>query len=225
MTDRISRRARRALLAPLLAGALALLAAGAGAHPHIFIDGGVDFRFDDQGRLEALRITWIYDPLNSLFMLEELGLPVDAPIPPADRPRLAAYQTEWIEGFDGDSYLHHDGARIGLSGPLDAEGEVRDGQVVISFLRRVETPFRPDETTVVEVYDPTYFTAYAVTDPPRIEGPAGAPTEDCRTEVVPYVPTAPLAALQQRLLEIPIDEEPEGTPGALFAERVRLTCD
>ena len=218
MNDRLSRRARRALL---LAATLALLPAGAGAHPHIFIDGGVDFRFDEQGRLEALRITWIYDPLNSLFMLEELGLPVDAPTPPADRPRLAAYQTEWIEGFDGDSYLYHDGARIGLSGPLDAEGEVRDGQVVISFLRRVETPFRPDETTVVEVYDPTYFTAYTVTDPPQLEGAPGT----CRAQVVPYTPTAPLAALQQQLLEIPIDDEPEGTPGALFADRVRLTCD
>ncbi len=201
--------------------ALVLLPQAASGHPHVFIDGGVDFLFDDQGRLENLRITWIYDPLNSLFMTEELGLPIDEPTPPEDRPRIAAFQTEWIAGFDGDSYLFHQGERVGLSGPRGADGEVLDGRVRISFLRDVETPFRPDDTTVVEIYDPTYFTAYAVTDPPQLEGAAVG----CHAEVLPFEPTGPLAALQQRLLEIPIDGDPEGEPGRFFADRVRITCD
>lgn len=206
----------------LVAALLALTPAAAAAHPHVFIDGGVDFLFDGEGRIESLRVTWIYDPLNSLFMLEDLGLPVDATeLAPADSTRLAAYQTEWIEGYDGDSYLWHGGDRIGLSGPLTPEAEIRDGQVAISFLREVATPFRPDDSTVVQVYDPTYFTAYAITDAPRLESaPAG-----CGAEVVPFRPTSDLVVLQQRLSEIPIDGDPDGDPGALFAERVRVTCD
>lgn len=212
--------ARRALAAAALACALA--PAGASAHPHIFIDGGVDFVFDPAGQLEALRVTWIYDPLNSLFMLEDLGIPFDPPdpLPPGDRASLAAYQTEWIEGFDGDSYLSHDGARVGLSGPQAPDAAVRDGQVVISFLREVETPFRPDATTEVRVYDPTYFTAYAITDTPALDGGDG-----CRTEVIPFEPTSMLQALQEQLLALPADADPEGEPGALFAERIRVTCD
>jgi ABC-type uncharacterized transport system substrate-binding protein len=206
----------------LLAALLVLTPAAATAHPHVFIEGGVDFLFDGEGRLESLRVTWIYDPLNSLFMLEDLGLPVDAPeLEPADRARLAAYQTERVEGYDGDSYLWHHGERIGLSGPLAPEAEIRDGQVAIMFRRDVATPFRPDPSTEVQVYDPTYFTAYAITDAPRLEGaPAG-----CGAEVVPFRPTSDLVILQQQLLDIPIDGDPTGDPGALFAERVRVTCD
>jgi ABC-type uncharacterized transport system substrate-binding protein len=202
---------------------LVLAPTAAPAHPHIFIDGGVDFLFDGAGRIESLRVTWIYDPLNSLFMLEDLGIDASAPAPlaPDERTRLAAYQTEWVEGFDGDSYLFHDGARVGLSGPLEPDAELRAGQVVISFRRSVATPFRPDVSTVVEVYDPTYFTAYAVTEAPQLEGaPPG-----CSADVIPFRPTSALAALKERLLEIPIDADPEGEPGALFADRVRVTCD
>jgi ABC-type uncharacterized transport system substrate-binding protein len=206
----------------LLAALLVLTPAAATAHPHVFIEGGVDFLFDGEGRLESLRVTWIYDPLNSLFMLEDLGLPVDAPeLEPADRARLAAYQTEWVEGYDGDSYLWHHGERIGLSGPLAPEAEIRDGQVAIMFRRDVATPFRPDPTTAVQVYDPTYFTAYSVTATPHLEG---AP-DGCRAEVVPYRPTRELADLQERLSEIPIDGDPDGDPGALFADRVMVACD
>ena len=93
--------------------------------------------------------------------------------------------------------------------------------MVIQFRRNVETPFTPDGTTIVEVYDPTYFTAYSLTDPPRLEG---AP-ESCHAEVIPFRPTGVLASLQQQLLEIPIDADPDGEPGALLADRVRVTCD
>ncbi len=87
---------------PALAAVLTVLAGagGARAHPHVFIDGGVDFRFDTAGRLTDLRVTWIFDPLTSLFMLEDLGIAAEgsAPLARNDRARLAAYQTEWIEG-------------------------------------------------------------------------------------------------------------------------------
>lgn len=219
MTEPCPFRIRRTIFAALLAFA----PTGAAAHPHIFIDGGVDFLFDAEGRIEQLRITWLYDQLNSLFILEDLGIDLDAPspLPPADRERLAAYQTTWIEGFDGDSYLWHDDERIGLSGPVAPDAEVRGGQVAIFFLRRVETPFRPDPEAVVEVYDPTYFTSYAVTDRPRLEGAPG----DCRARILPFRPTSALAALQEELLAIPFDGEAEGEPGALFADRVRVECD
>jgi ABC-type uncharacterized transport system substrate-binding protein len=73
----------------------------------------------------------------------------------------------------------------------------------------------------VQVYDPTYFTAYAVTATPHLEG---AP-DGCSAEVVPYRPTRELTDLQERLSDIPIDGDPDGDPGALFADRVMVACD
>ena len=60
------------------AAALAGLAAGqAGAHPHVFLDGGAHFIFDDQGRLAAIRVIWQYDAFASLFILESLEVDKD----------------------------------------------------------------------------------------------------------------------------------------------------
>ena len=216
---------RRLLAAALVACAGgALLPAPAGAHPHVFIDGGVGFVMDPGGDLVALRVTWIYDPLASLFLLEDLGITsmADADLAPDQRAALAALQTSWIDGFEGDSYLWHAGVRIGLSGPEKATARIEDGRVLFEFLRRVETPLRPGAETTVEIYDPTYYTAYAVTQAARIEGAA----EGCQTEIEPFEPTPLLAQLQESLAAIPIDGTPEDPEiGARFAEKVHLRCE
>ena len=219
--EKVRKRACRLLSAGLLACAAA---APALAHPHVFIDGGVDFVMDPGGDLVALRVTWIYDPLASLFLLEDLGITGldDADLDPDQRAALAAHQTSWMPGFEGDSYLWHDGARIGLSGPEGATARIEDGRVVFEFLRRVETPLRPGVETTVKVYDPTYYTAYAVTEAAGIEGPA----EGCRTEIEPFEPTPLLARLQESLAVIPADGTPEDPEiGARFAEKVHIRCD
>ena len=219
--NRRPRPLRPRLTLSILAALLAPAPAAVEAHPHIFIDGGVDFRFDERGRLATLEVTWIYDAMTSLLMLEDLGIDAAEPLGASDRERLAAYQTTWEAGFDGDSYLWDGERRIGLSGPLEPGAEIRDGLVVITFSREVETPFRPGPGTVTEIYDPSYFTAYAVTDIPRLEGPV----DGCRAEVVPFRPTASLQPLLDRLGAVPIDETPDEALGRLFADKVRLACD
>jgi ABC-type uncharacterized transport system substrate-binding protein len=213
---------------PLAALALALGLGGvplpAGAHPHVFIDTGVDFLFDDEGRLTHIRVSWLYDFMSSFFFLDELGIVEDPPgqIDAAAKAELAEYQSQWIEGYEGDSYLWDGDTRIGLSGPLEPRAEYHDGLVEIVFLRAVETPFVPGADSVVKVYDPTYFSAYFVKGTPRLEN---AP-EGCRASVRPFEPSTDLAALQQSLLSIPIDQDPEDSEiGALFADRVYVSCD
>jgi ABC-type uncharacterized transport system substrate-binding protein len=211
--------------ASILALLAALLAAPAplAAHPHVFIDAGVDFLFDPEGRLTHLRITWIYDPLSSLFMLEDLEIVEDADgsVADADKAALARYQSQWIDGYDGDSYLYEGGRRVGLSGPLEPQADYRDGAVVIRFLRELDAPLEPGSEIHTALYDPSYFTAYLVSEPPRLENaPAG-----CAAEVVPFEPTGPLQALQRSLAEIPVDGDPEQDVGELFADRVFLRCD
>lgn len=215
-------RARRGA-GPAAALALLLAAGPAAAHPHVFIDSGVDFLFDGEGRLTHLRITWIYDPLSSLFMLEDLGIAeaADGTIGAEAEAALARYQSQWIEGFEGDSYLWAEGERIGLSGPLETRAAYDAGAVEIRFLRALAAPVEPGGEVLAKLYDPTYFSAYFVTLEPRVE----AAPDACRAEVVPFEPTGPLLALQQTLFSIPVDEDPEEDVGHLFADRVYLRCD
>jgi polyphosphate kinase len=140
----------------------------------------------------------------------------------AERAELAAYQTTWDPSFEGDSTLTRDGERVALSGPREPEAGIVDGQVVIRFLRAVETPFRPGADTIAMAYDPGYFTAYAITEAPRLEGAA----EGCAVRLEPFEPDGMLAAMQARLLSLPADAEPEDPRiGALFADRIHVTCD
>ncbi|CAN5806133.1 DUF1007 family protein [soil metagenome] len=219
-TDRL----RAALIALALPAALSCLApTKAQAHPHVFIDSGVDFLFDAEGRLSHLRVIWIYDALASLFMLEDLAIEEgpDGRIGEADKAALAAYQSQWIDGFEGDGTLHHERRRIGLSRPIEPQADYRGGQVEIRFLRALDEPITPGPGTVAKLYDPTYFSAYFVTMQPALEH-APAP---CRAEVVPFEPTGPLLALQQTVAAVPIDEDPEEDVGHLFADRIYVTCE
>jgi ABC-type uncharacterized transport system substrate-binding protein len=53
--------------------AVGLCAQAANAHPHIFIDSGVEVIFDSQGQMTALRISWAYDDFHSLLAIEDRG--------------------------------------------------------------------------------------------------------------------------------------------------------
>jgi ABC-type uncharacterized transport system substrate-binding protein len=207
----------------LLAGALALVPSGARAHPHMFIDSGVDFVFDDEGRLARLRFTWIYDAFTSLYMLEDNKIDPATELGPAERARLVAYETAWPPDFQGDGYVSNGGRPVGLSGPRDATADLReDGRVVLRFLRDLDAPFRPGGEALVEVYDPTYFVEYAITETPRLEGAAAG----CHARLVPFEPSAKLGALQTSLFDLPADATPaDANVGALFADRITLACD
>jgi ABC-type uncharacterized transport system substrate-binding protein len=216
---RIARSAAAAALLALASGA----PDAARAHPHVFIDSGVDFLFDPEGRLAQVRVTWLYDHLSTLLLLEDLGIAPDADgaIAEADKAAIARDQSQWVEGYEGDATLRHAGGRIGLSRPIEPQADYRDGQVEIRFLRALETPIHPDDTTVVKLYDPTYFVAYYASFEPVLEHAPDA----CRATVVPFEPTGPLVALQQSLFSLPPEEDPDEPVGHLFADEVRVTCN
>lgn len=206
----------------LVVAAGVMAAAPACAHPHIFIDGGVDFRFDGAGRLTELRVTWDYDPLTSLYMLEDLGIDGSKPLTAEERGRLAAYDTDWDEGYVGDTYLWNGPQTVALSGPRAPEAVVRDGRVVIRFLRALASPFRPGAQTRLEMYDPEYYYAYTLTGAAKLEDPPAG----CHATVVPFEPTAALAATQRSLFDLPTDQTPaQDGVGALFTDKVLLKCD
>jgi ABC-type uncharacterized transport system substrate-binding protein len=208
---------------PAAALVCALLAAPtAGAHPHLFVDAGVDFILGEGGRVERIRVTWTYDELFSLYLLQELGADPAAP-DAAARAAIVKDQSDWHADFSGDSFLLAGGRPIALSGPLSVTGDVVDGRVVTSHERALAEPVDPRAAEVVaEIFDPVFFAAYAVVGPTRVEGPGA---EACAAAVIPFRPDEGLIALQQELAALAFDETPEDqSVGRLFAERVRVEC-
>lgn len=198
----------------------ALLAGPAAAHPHVFIDGGVDFVLDDQARVTALRVTWIYDAFTSLYVLQSLNFDQDADgaLSETERAFLIEDQTAWDPGFQGDSYLYRDAAKLALGAPQDGDVTLVDGRLRVTFTRPLTAP-EPGDGLVAKLYDPTYYYAYSVTEPPQVLG------SGCQATLVPFVANSMLGALQSTLSELTADETPEQADvGALFADQVRLSC-
>ncbi|MEM7440580.1 MAG: DUF1007 family protein [Pseudomonadota bacterium] len=145
--------------------ALALSASSAVAHPHVFIDAGVTFLFDDQGKLAAVQVMWAYDEFYSLLQLEDLELDADGDgvLSAEEQEELAGYDTNWVEGYEGDFYLSVGGNLVKLAGPTRPGAKLQDGRIVSWHIRPLLERVEIGEAEVVaKVYDPTFYTAYTV---------------------------------------------------------------
>ena len=218
------------LTAPALAAVLAVAgpAPQAAAHPHIFVDTGIELLHDAEGRLEAIRIRWTYDELFSLLLLEDLALDADfdGVLTEAEEASLQGFDMQWPDDYEGDLYLFVDEAAVALAAPEPGRAALlEDGRLTSTHVRRLERPVDgAAEAVVVKAYDPSFYTAYTIlVEQVSTDGPG------CHTEVfTPDLDAAYAqleAALQELMGQTGANEEVDFPPvGDRFAEEVRLTC-
>ena len=211
------------------AAALAALPVGAAAHPHVFIDTGLEVVFDAEGRLEAVQVVWVFDAFYTMWALDDFGMDPEfsGSVTEAERLELAAIYANWDEGHHGDLHPRMDGRPLALSGPRAVVADVQDGRLVIAHRRVFAEPPDPEAGEIVlAVYDPSYFNAYSIVGPAMIRG-----REDCTAEV--WGPDweaadARLTAALEELYAAGMDsweiEQDFPAVGAHFAEEVRLRC-
>jgi ABC-type uncharacterized transport system substrate-binding protein len=212
---------------PAMRRALALIAAllplPAAAHPHVFIGTGLTLVLDDRNRLAEIRVTWSYDELYSLLVLEERGLDpdYDGILTPDELRELNGFDMAWIEGFPGDTYAAAGGTPLSLGPPTGYETTMEDGRIVTTHTRSVEGA-PPAAAVSLKAYDPTFFTAYEISRGVTLEGGSG-----CEAVIVPANLDAAYTMLEEllygpRSTEWSEDDFPE--VGEAFADEVRLTC-
>ncbi len=219
---------RRALIRPLraapLAMATAFMAGPALPHPHVFVDGGVDFIFGDDQQIEALEVTWHYDEFETLYTLSvlELSLNDEGKLDEVDRLELVRRLSDWPDDFDGSAHLSIEGEPVPLKWPTGLDARMVDGRLLITFTRILEEPTtlegRPAE---VAFYESTYFFAFSVTNTPQLIGAA----DPCGATVIPNDPDDQPEELRAALAALSREETPEiANVGALFADRIVVTC-
>lgn len=217
---------RQGRLAGLVGVGVAIAAAPALAHPHIWIDARVEVILDDRDRAVALRIDWTYDDFYSLSLMADRGLDpeLDGVLTPAEQDALTGFDMNWDPGFPGDTYALLGDAELALSRP-EEPGATWDGvRLTSSHLRRFDAPVEIGAgPLLVQVYDPGFYTAYAIAFDPVLTGGSGA----CTAEV--WVPDRDAAdeALLAALAEFSADEDIEAEYPAIgkeYAEEVRVSC-
>ena len=205
--------------------ALLVMASAAQAHPHIFVDAGLEIIFDAQGQPEALRISWRYDPMFSMLLVSDLGLDPDftGTVSEAERAELDGFDMNWIEGYHGDTHVSQNDTALALTGPVEWSSDYKGGELRSTHLRRFIDVPDPAQEWVVAIYDPTYFTSYTIVTTPQITG-----REDCRARI--FEPDWDAArdhldAALDEILGAGGDIEADfPMVGAMFSEEVRITC-
>ncbi|MFD2741348.1 DUF1007 family protein [Sulfitobacter aestuarii] len=202
-----------------------LIATSLAAHPHIFVDTGLELITSDAGEMTHVRVTWEYDEFYSLLITEDMGLDGDGDglLTEAELDRLSGFDMNWIEGFNGDLVARLGETEIPLSDPQEVTASFAEGRITTTHLRAFEEPIPAGETLVMKAYDPTYYTAYELSRPVRVEGSG---TCDVRRKA-PKLDNE-LRELQQQLATLDAEMDPEdvGLPdiGAQMAGSVHVTC-
>ncbi|MEL6522243.1 MAG: DUF1007 family protein [Pseudomonadota bacterium] len=216
---------RRSLSLVLMPALFAVVIHPASAHPHVFVDGGVDFVFREGRTLEALNVTWIYDEFETLYLLSSYGLSLnrEGELDEADRKELVRLRSDWPEDFDGSAHLTLDETEVELDWPTNLDLHLVDGRLQATFTRRLSNPITVDEQILeLAFYESTYFYAFSITNHPKVLGDQGR----CLASMVPFDLDAKLASLQSTLAKLSREETPQTeNVGALFADRIALICE
>lgn len=204
---------------------LSALASPALAHPHAWIDAKVEVILNASNQATSVRISWVYDNLYSLYVVSDRGMDVDwdGKLTPEEEAALAGFDMQWDAGFPGDTYALLGEAPLPLSRPRDWTATYADERVTTTHLRDFDAPIAlGDLPLILQLYDPSYYVAYAIPFDPVVTGGVG-----CTAQV--FVPDLDEAAveMQAALAEYTADVDLEAefpAIGAAYAEEVRVTC-
>ncbi len=195
------------------------------AHPHVFIDTGLEFIVDEAGQLTHVRVTWAYDEFYSLLILEDMKLDQDADgvLTEDEQKFLSGFDAQWVEGYNGDLVVFSDATLVPLSGPLEAHATTEDGRIVTSHLRAVEGGAVSATSLTAKAYDETFYTAYEVTRPVTVSSPVSCDVSRIEPDI-----DGQLAQMQAFLktLDADYDLEENDIPlvGESFATEIFVSC-
>ncbi len=196
------------------------------AHPHEFIDTRLTLHFGEAGKLEGVGVEWRYDAFTSMLILADLGLdPAAETLDEADAATLSGFDTNWVEGYNGDLWPAQGETEIVLGGPEEGRARLEAGEIVSHHWRRVLNPVDPAAMPLsIRVFDPEYFIAYTIADHARFEG-----RDDCRSRLF-----GPDLDQANERLQAALDELYAGgitdieanfpAVGAHFAEELVIEC-
>lgn len=196
-------------------------AAPAAAHPHVWVTAHEDVIFAPDGKIAAIRNSWVFDDMYSAFAVQGLSqngqLATRAQLAP-----LAKTNVESLAEFGYFTFAKNAGQPVQFGQPKDYSLEERPDKLVeLFFTVPLKEPLLPGQAFTFSVYDPTFFVDFSLakTDP---VGLLGAP-KGCSISVLG---ANPLDVQDARKLSEAFYQNlsPGANFGMKLADRVIVAC-
>jgi ABC-type uncharacterized transport system substrate-binding protein len=205
----------------LLAVALALCAAPAFAHPHVWITMRSDLVYAADGSITGIRQHWAFDDMFSAFATQGLESKEKGKFTRVELQPLAKVNIESLHEYDYFTYATVDGKKVPLGEPLpDYWLDYADSILTLNFTLPFKTPVKARSLNI-DIYDPTIFIdfEFAKEKPVTWENPPPG----CKLQIA--LPREMTYAEGKALSEIPADQ-PNLTMqwGAQFANKILVNC-
>jgi ABC-type uncharacterized transport system substrate-binding protein len=211
-------------LRPLLSCAVLLsaltFAAGANAHPHVWVTLKSDLVFAPDGKVTAVRHAWTFDEMFSVFAAQGLDKDGDGKLSREELKELAEVNVTSLEEFNYFSVGKSGGNEIAFEKPVDYWLEAdKDNVLTLHFTLPLKAAAANANFTV-EVFDPTFFVDLSFPEDAKVElvgGPAGCKADALRPQGVETAST--------KLSESFFDSLTAASKyGSQFANRIVLRC-
>jgi ABC-type uncharacterized transport system substrate-binding protein len=189
-------RAMKRLLAFLIASAG--FSVPALAHPHVFVEMQAEVMFAPDGKVAGVRHHWKFDDMYSAFVTANMAEPGKDPSAEQMLP-IAKTNVESLKEFDFFTFMKINGAAVKFSDSTvyNMTYDGKDQTVTLHFELPLEGGPKAGKASVIQVYDPSYFVAFAFakTEPAKLDkAPAGCSMQVVKAGTLSAEDQAKLAA-------------------------------
>jgi len=209
---------RRVFALLVLAGAVALGAAGAQAHPHVWITATSELIYAPDGSITGVRHAWTFDDMFSTYALQGIETRTKGVYSHEELAPLAQINVESLKEFAFFTFAKADGRKEKFQEPVDYFLEYSDSLLTLHFTLPLTTPVKPKLLTL-DVFDPAFFIdfKFAEKDPVKLVGAPAA----CRMQ---FQRPNDGSANAQKLGEQSFAGGDNSNYGMMFANKIAVEC-
>jgi ABC-type uncharacterized transport system substrate-binding protein len=203
--------------------ALAMTAAAASAHPHVWVTMKSELVFAPDGSVTGLRHAWTFDDMFSVFATQGLEAKTKGEFTREELAPLAEVNVTSLKEYDYFTYAKANGKKVEFNDPAAGyylDYDKKETVLTLHFLLPLKQPVKAKDITL-EVYDREFFVdfSFAEKDPAKL---VGAPAQ-CKLTV--GKPQEMNAALAQQLGQLgPNQRDSSLTIGAEYANKILVKC-
>ncbi len=203
----------------LVAAGVALGAAAAEAHPHVWITATSELLHAPDGTITGVRHAWTFDDMFSAYALQGIEAKTKGTYTREELSSLAQTNVESLKEYGFFTFAKADGKKQKFLEPVDYYLDYKDTVLTLHFTLPVKTPFKARQL-VLEVFDPAFFIDFKLADKDPIQL-VGA-RADCKMAF--QRPNDGTASAQKLNEQTFMNGGDNSNYGAMFANKITVDC-